>query len=151
MKKILSGLLAAVLCLSLAACGGKEETPFDPAADAKTLLDSGAFTDGLEEIDRDIACTLYGIDETTVSDCAVYGSTGATAEELTIFTFSNHDDAGTALTALQNRVADRKEALAGYQPDEVTKLEGAVTQARGNSVLLVIAADYTPVETFLKG
>ncbi|MEA4955214.1 MAG: hypothetical protein VB096_06840 [Pseudoflavonifractor sp.] len=71
MKKILSGLLAAALCLSLAACSSKEETPFDPAADAKTLLDSGAFTDRLEEIDRDIACTLYGIDEKTVSDCAV--------------------------------------------------------------------------------
>lgn len=151
MKKILSGLLALALCLSLTACGGTEETPFDPAADAKTLLDSGAFTDGLEEISLDIACTLYGIDESTVSDSAVYGSTGATAEELAIFTFSNHDDAGAALAALQNRVADRKEALAGYQPNEVAKLEKAVTETRGNSVLLVIAADYAPVEAFLKG
>lgn len=151
MKKILFGLLALTLCLSLTACGGKEKSPFDPAADTKTLLDSGAFTDGLEEIDLDIACTLYGIDEKTVSDCAVYGSTGATAEELAIFTFSNADDTGAALTALQNRVADRKEALASYQPDEVTKLEKAVTETRGNSVLLVIAADYAPVEAFLKG
>ncbi len=129
----------------------RKRLPLTPPPTPKRCWIPGPLPTGWREIDRDIACTLYGIDETTVSDCAVYGSTGATAEELAIFTFSNHDDAGTALTALQNRVADRKEALASYQPDEVTKLEGAVTQARGNSVLLVIAADYTPVETFLKG
>ena len=43
------------------------------------------------------------------------------------------------------------EALASYLPNEITKLQSAVTEARGSSVLLVIAADYGPVDTFLEG
>ena len=46
---------------------------------------------------------------------------------------------------------DRTEALASYLPNEITKLQSAVTEARGSSVLLVIAADYGPVDTFLEG
>lgn len=151
MTKRWSGLVAAALCLSLAACGGgdKEAKAFDPAADAQTLLDSGAFSEALVVIDQATACELYGITESTVSSSAIYGSTGTTAEEFAIFTFSNEDDTGTALTALQTRVKDRKEALASYLPDEIPKLDAAVTETRGNSVLLVVANDYAPIETFL--
>ena len=143
MKKILSGFLAAVLCLSLTACGGdKKEAALVPADTAKALMDGGAFSESLTEIDKATACTLYGIDEATVTDSAVYGSTGATAEEVAVFTFDNSDDATAALTALETRVTDRKDALKDYQPAEITKLDGAITEARGNSVLLVVASDY---------
>ena len=43
------------------------------------------------------------------------------------------------------------EELRNYQPQELTKLEKAVIQVRGASVLLVVAADYGPVDTFLEG
>ena len=114
-------------------------------------MNSGAFSEALTEIDQDTACLLYGIDASTVTACAVYGSTGATAEELAIFTLKDSDAAGAALSALQLRVEDRTEALASYLPNEITKLQSAVTEARGSSVLLVIAADYGPIDTFLEG
>ncbi|BDF68891.1 hypothetical protein CE91St43_28630 [Oscillospiraceae bacterium] len=151
MKKLLAGITSLALCLSLTACGGDGKKAFDPSADAETLLNSGAFSEALTEIDQDTACLLYGIDASTVTACAVYGSTGATAEELAIFTLKDSDAAGTALSALQLRVEDRTEALASYLPNEITKLQSAVTEARGSSVLLVIAADYGPVDTFLEG
>ncbi len=150
MKKLLSGIFASLFCLSLVSCGGKAETPFDPAADAQTLLASNAFSESLTEIDPDIVCTLYGIDPDTVSSFAAYGSTGATAEELAIFSLTDADAAETALTALQYRVDDRIEELTNYLPDEITKLENAVLQIRGSSVLLVIAADYDPIYAFLE-
>lgn len=151
MKKILVGITSLALCLSLTACGGKSEAPFDPAADAQTLLAGDSFSEALTQIDQDTACALYGLDAGTVTGCAVYGSTGATAEELAIFTFTDADAAKTALAALQTRVEDRKEALATYLPNELTKLDGAVTVQRGASVLLAIAADYAPVTAFLEG
>ena len=150
MKKFLSGILAAALCLGLSACGGKETAPFDPAADAETLLASGAFSEELTQIDRAVICAQYGLDETTVTGCAAYAPTGATAEELAIFTFSSSDQADKALTALQNRVADRTDELEGYLPDEISKLDSAVVEVRGSSALLVVASDYGPVTTFLE-
>ena len=122
MKKIRFGILSLTLCLSLAACGGgKEPSPFDPAADAQTLLAAdGAFTADLTAVEEATACALY---------------------------------AEAALTALEYRVEDQKESAAdyaGYLQNELPKLEGAVTRQQGNSVLLVIAADYGPVNDFLE-
>lgn len=152
MKKLLCGILSLALCLSLAACGGKDPAPFEPEADAQTLLNSdGVFSEGLEAIDASAACALYGIDEATVTSAAVYGSTGATAEELAIFAFSSAEDAKAAQTQLQYRVEDRTEELRDYLPNELPKLEKAVIQVRGASVLLVVAADYGPVNDFLEG
>lgn len=149
MKKLLFAALS--LTLVLAACGGKggEGAAFSPD-DAKALLDSGAFSEALESIDRETACALYGIDEATVTGAAVYGSTGTTAEELAIFTLQDEEAAKAALTALGYRVEDRKEAMADYIPGEVVKLDKAVLEQRGTSVLLVIANDYAPVEERLK-
>ena len=150
MKKFLGAALTLALLLSLAACGGKEEeiAPFSPT-DASALLESGAFSEVLESIDTDIACALYGIDETTVTGAAVYGSTGTTAEELAILTFTDEEAAQAALTLLGYRVADRKDAMADYIPGEVPKLEEAVLEQRENTVLLVVASDYDPVKEFL--
>lgn len=156
MKKIRFGILSLTLCLSLAACGGgKEPSPFDPAADAQTLLAAdGAFTSDLTAVEEATACALYGIDPDTVTGCAVYmGNTGVSLEELAIFTLTDGEAAEAALTALEYRLEDQKESAAdyaGYLQNELPKLEGAVTRQRGNSVLLVIAADYGPVNDFLE-
>ena len=156
MKKLLCGLLPLLLCLSLSACGGREPAPFDPEADAKTLLETqGAFTGELEELELSTACALYGIGEEGVKSCKVYvGNAGVSLEELAIFVLNDADAAQEALTALEYHIEDQKEASAGYAGflrEELPKLEGAVLERRGCSVLLAVAADYGPVNTFLEG
>lgn len=159
MKKFLCIVCAMALGLSLSGCGEKKAdtpSPFDPERDGKALLETdGVFGGELEEVDQATACALYGIDENTVNSCKVYvGNIGVCLEELAIFTLSDDDAAQTALACLQYRVEDQKEAAAdyaGYLQDELSKLDGAVTERRENSVLLVIAADYGPVNTFLGG
>lgn len=158
MKKTLFVILPLALCL-LCACGGqeaKEPAPFDPAADAETLLNTeGVFTSDLTEIDQATACALYGIDEGTVDSCKVYmGNTGVSLEELAIFALKDEAGASAAQTSLGYRLEDQKEAAARYADylkDELSKLEGARVELRGNTVLLIVAADYSPVEDFLKG
>lgn len=149
MKKFLSVIVHAALYLTLAACSGQAAASFDPAADAETLLSSGAFSEALTEIDAPTACALYGIDEDTVTSCAVYGSTGTTAEELAIFACTDEDAAADAAQQLTYRVEDRIEELTNYLPDELPKLESAVVETRGSSVLLAVAADYTAIDAFL--
>lgn len=151
MKKFLSVLLSALLAVSLTAC--KQESspnPFSPDSDAQTLLDSGAFTEALTQIDTEVACARYGIDPATVTAGAVYGSTGATAEELAVFTFDTADHAEDAKKAMGYWLEDQTEAMSTYLPLEVPKLEKGVLEVRGASLLLVVANDYAPVDEFLK-
>ena len=139
MKKRIAALTAA-LCLLLAGCGAKSDQPYT-ADSVKTLLDAGIFSETLETVDKDIICALYGIEADTVTDCTAYLSTGATAEELVLFTLAEETDADTVKAACEKRVADQKAAYESYGPDEVTKLDGAVISVRENTVLLVVGSD----------
>lgn len=150
MKKLLSVFLLMGLLLSLAACKGESPKADLTLDDAQTLLDSGAFSEPLEEIDLEIACSLYALDQGKVTGAAVYGSTGATAEELAVFIFSDADAATAAKTSFETRIADRTGAMADYLPNEVPKLEKAVLEVRGATLLFVVANDYAPVEELLK-
>ena len=131
------------LCLTLAACGGgnEEAAAFDPAVTAQSLLDSGAFSDALEEVDASVAATLYGVDEADIADGVVYMSLSAGAEEIAVLVLSDADAAAAAMEGLEAHVADQRAALESYQPDEVSKLDGAILQQKGNSVLLAVCAD----------
>ena len=93
---------------------------------------------------------LYGIDESTVTGSAVYGSTGATAEEVAVFTLTDETAAQAAKTALETRVADQKTARESYLPAEIVKLDAAIIEQRGSSVLMVVAADAEAAQNALK-
>ena len=131
------------LCLTLSACGGgnEEAAAFDPDATAQALLDSGAFSDALEEVDLSVAATLYGVDEADLTDGTVYMSLSAGAEEIAVLVLADADAAAAALEGLEAHVADQRAALENYQPDEVSKLDGAILQQKGSSVLLAVCAD----------
>ena len=145
MKTLLLRLLPAALalCLTLTACGGGggAQAEFDPDAAAQALLDSGAFDDTLDTVDASVAAALYGVDEDDITDCAVYTSLSAGAEEIAVLVMADADSAAAALEGLEKRVADQRAALESYQPDQVAKLDGAILEQRGSSVLLAVAAD----------
>ena len=153
MKSLLIRLMpAALLCLALTACGGGGavgQTPYDPETAAQALLDSGAFSDALDTVDQDTAAALYGIDADTITGSAVYTSLSAGAEEIAVLVLTDEDAA--ALDGLEARVADQKAVLESYQPDEVSKLDSAIVEQRGNSVLLAVAADAEKARAALDG
>lgn len=144
MRSLMMKLIPAALCLCLAltACGAPaQKEAFDPEKTAQALLDSGAFEDTLDTIDQDAAIELYGLDAATVTGCVVYTSLSAGAEEIAVLTLTDEDAAAAALGQLEQRVADQKTALESYQPEEVAKLDKAILEQRGASVLLAVAAD----------
>ena len=151
MKSLLIRLMpAALLCLALTACGGGGavgQTPYDPDTAAQALLDS----DALDTVDQDTAAALYGIDADTITGSAVYTSLSAGAEEIAVLVLTDEDAAAAALDGLEARVADQKAVLESYQPDEVSKLDSAIVEQRGNSVLLAVAADAEKARAALDG
>ena len=156
MRQILTRLIPAalILCLTLTACSGKDDGGsggYDPAATAQALLDSGAFTDTLEAVDKDTAAILYGVDAESIVDCACYTSLSAGAEEIAVLSMKDADAAKTAMEGLEARVADQKAVLESYQPDEVTKLDKAILTQSGNTVVLIVAADGDKAQSTLDG
>ncbi len=157
MRNLMVRLLVPALLLGalLTACGGGGESaakPYDPSSTAKALLDSSAFSEPLEAMSVDLVCgPLYDIDAANVTDSAVYTSLTAGAEEIAVLTLKDEDTAKTALEALKTRVSDQTEALKDYQPEEVAKLDKAIVEQKGNSVLLVVAADADAAQEVLNG
>lgn len=144
MKKLLTVTLALALVLGLSACGGKEDETVWDTGDVQALLDSGAFSEELEELDKDTAFILYkladyGLDR--LSGAIVRRSAGATCEELAYLVLDSEDSAKTAEKALEDYVQSQIEANEDYRPDEIPKLEDAYISRRGSTLLLVVASD----------
>ena len=152
MKQALTALALALL-LGLSACsGGKSTAPtaYDPAATSKALLDSGAFAQELEALDADMAAPYLGLSQEP-EEAVVYTSLEGGYEELAVLRMADAEAAAAALEAVQAHVSDRRESEAEtqYKPEDLPKLEKALTEQAGNTVLLVVCADYDAAQKAL--
>ena len=149
--KRLTALLCALVLSLLCACGGQSAQPFTPAA-VNTLLESEVFSEPLEPLDMEIACFLYQLDgeQANLTDLQAHRSAGATYEEVAVLTFKSEADASAALTTMQSYLAARLADCKSYMPDQVPKLEHATLTQRANTILLVIADDWTAAAELVK-
>lgn len=146
MKKLTRMIPAVLACfLLLTACAGEASPAAWTAADTQAILDSGAFSEELEELDCDTAWMLYRLSEVAereqLTGGTVYRSAGATCEELALLVFENEAAADAALEAVEDYVQAQIDANRDYRPAEIPKLEGKWLEQRGNTLLLVVAGD----------
>lgn len=142
MKRKLTALCVA-LCLALCACGeppAEAKAPYDSES-VKSLLAADIFSEGLEEIDTDIACKVFGVDGETVDNCQAYLPTSTNAEALVLFVLNDEAEAGSTEDACRSWLERQIDSYRGYGPEHVPKLEGAVLSTRGSTVLLVVGND----------
>lgn len=97
---------------------------------------------------------LYGLDEAGLPREALTGaqshrSSGATCEELALLTFTDEKSAKTAVSVLNVYLIDQIEGNRTYRPKEIPKLEQAVLERRGTTVLLMVAGDYQAARNLL--
>lgn len=167
MKKKVCILLAAALALLLAAgllgCGERqeetgtpeEENPYNTSIDAgelaEYLFNNITFADELAEVDDDIAYEIYGIDENAVKDISVYMSTGATAEEIAVFTVGDDEGALLVSAAMSARIEQQKSGFENYVPEEIPKLENAVITEIDSAVIMIVCNDTSETETAIEG
>lgn len=148
--RVIAGLLAALLCLGLAACGEKAETSvFEVDKTPKALMDAGVFSEELEELEEVILLRLYELDEDKVEKSAGFASTGLTAEEVAVFVMADEQSAKDAEALLQAHLDYQIEANEDYRPQEMPKLDKAMIQRRGKTLLFLVANDYAAAEKTL--
>lgn len=81
----------------------------------------------------------------------VYTSLEGGYEELAVLRMADAEAAAAALEAVQAHVSDRRESEAEtqYKPEDLPKLDKALTEQAGNTVLLVVCADYDAAQKAL--
>ncbi len=154
MKKLVCGVLCCLALLS--GCGPtqpEQETNFPATVTTQALLDSGAFSEALEELDLETALMFFWLngDMAQYEGSKVYCSTGATSEAVAVICFADAQQAAEVEAALNTWVANQIEAEREYRPAEMEKLEHAIVQVRGNSALLVVAADWDKAAAAIPG
>lgn len=145
MKKWIFGMLVSALLLT--ACVGcaqqepEKEPSFPATLTVQTLLDSGAFSEQLEELDPLMLFPLSGEAE-DYDGSVLYYSTGATAETVAVITTPDDELLDAAEESLRNWLDYQIEAERDYRPAEAQKLEHAILEKRGFTILLAVAADW---------
>ena len=138
MKRILALLCAALLTLSLAACGGSGGKTADPGTLADDMLKALAPQGETMEVTGDVAANYYQIGD-EVKDYRIYLSTMYIAEEVAVFRLTDAKKADTVKKLCETRVQDLKDSFDGYLPDEYATVdENATVLASGDIVALVI-------------
>ena len=155
MRKQITSALTALLCLlALTACGSSQPAVYE-TSDVQAMADAGAFSETLEELDGETAFQLYrlssaGLSREDLTDCAVLRSSGATCEEGAVLVFGSEDQAKTAAAALEDYVQGQITENENYRPAEIPKLESALVDQRGSTVLLVVANDLEAAQSALE-
>ena len=147
MRKIFAMLLAAVLCLSLAACGGEKATDktVDAAAMFKALLNDVTYSGDATEFEAsetNVAMILGGtLPEGTEAYLAANNSS-----YLRCAVFACKDkDAAAAVKALIQRYIDES-IDAKYNVDEVALLQKAKIHTMGRYVAVAVTDDADGVD-----
>ncbi len=151
MRKLLTAALAALLILSLAACGaaphvssGSDSGQDTSGQDAPDL--DGLFTElsslcgeAAVDIEPATAAGLYGVEEGEIYACRAAG--GVSADEVTLFRCADRPRAEEILSLAETRLADQAESYADYLPEEAEKLRNAVAVRSGDVVAVAVCAD----------
>lgn len=144
MKRFVAILtLAGLMCAALCACAEKEKPAFAPEGTVEALLEApGVFSEELERLDDAILEGFYGIteDDGVVLEVG-YCSTGATAEEVAVLFFEGVKEAQAFEEKALAHIDYQKEANESYRPQEMPKLEEAIVERRGESILILVCDD----------
>jgi outer membrane murein-binding lipoprotein Lpp len=138
MKK--SGLFAllAAGALLVAGCGSSAKT-IDAAALAKDLTTEITYEDTLEEVDADTVSMYIDLPEGVESE--MYMGSGATAEEVGVFTAPDENTARETLDSVQSHLDDQTDSFSNYKPEEAKRVGSAVLEQKGNYVILCVSGD----------
>ena len=117
---------------------------------AQYLHENIEFEDFVDELDVEIAASLYNLTENEIvfEESSVYCSTGATAEEIAVFTVCD-GSLEAVKEACENRVEGQKMSFENYVPKELEKLSEPVIISEGNKVIMVVCNDANVAEDLI--
>ena len=128
---------------------GIAEVSVSAVADA--IKNGGSFKEDIETVDAEMVLTrMYGLDKAQIAEAAIYMSSGASAEEITVIRVANESDIDAVVAGCEARIDDQKKACEDYLPDEMPKLEDAVVYKNGNYVVMCVSQDSAKAKAIIE-
>lgn len=154
MKKTIGSILVAVvMLLSLAACGGGE---LDHQKVAESILNTAELNKAeLVQVNPAIVENYYpGLPALSEAYTIYVNGPGGMVEEVAVITAKDGSSANDIKTLVDNRLERQHSAFVDYVPAELPKLDNAVVKVQGNTVVVLISGDAnakTVVDNAIKG
>ena len=136
-----------MLLMLLTGCGGSEEL-LDGETALDRILTEVRFDTDLQ--DAGATAPLYFPDLPEGSQVRLYTGSGYYADEAALLTMRGTADTGKAMKIVENHLRELRDQFANYVPEEVPKIENAVTIRSGNQILLCITKDTDTVHSIVK-
>ncbi|MCD7745642.1 MAG: DUF4358 domain-containing protein [Lachnospiraceae bacterium] len=151
MKKLTAFFCAAVLMLSMTACGSKKEeaVSIDVSELAEALLET-VTSDDLSETASSLIPSIYYLDEEDVASAVAYASSGATACEIAVIESADSEDVSNVESMMQTRVDNQTTLYASYNQSEAARLDTAIIKSAGNYTVLCVCDDTDGAEEILE-
>ena len=175
MKKIFIALTAAVMALTLCACGGNDSGKTSDASKASTASTASAASTAdtdTSKSDTDLKAILekvkaevkmpadtsdfnaakmkrtFGIEEDLMDDFAgLYCTDGLTQDEIVYVKAKNEDATKKIEEQLQKNWESKYNVIKNYSPEQVKNIESAKVEKNGLYVSLVISADADKIKS----
>ncbi len=130
-------MLFALLIPVLASCGQNTE-PYT-TGDAQALLDAGVFDGDMVKVEG-FPSALYGMDSEDVVDCVSFraANTASSYDEVTVLILDDAETAENVVKALREVVESEIENAKAYCPAAVPRLQAAVIDRIGYTVLFAV-------------
>ena len=147
-KKILLFLLIVAIITTFSGCSSKNNTTeIDFNALSNELLENIEFKDELTAVDDAVIQKIYNIEDFVRAQ--VYISSGATAEEISLFEFDSNEKAEEGLKMAMERIEEQKADFGSYIPEELQKLDKAVVKQSGNYVIVCVSSSSDVAEEII--
>lgn len=139
-------IMVLLVFLAAAGCGGS--TPeIDAQAVLRSLLEQVAFDTELSEVGDYAALYFPGLPEGT--EVQLYMGNGCFADEVALLILPETADDDSAMQSVKDHIAELREQFTNYFPEEVEKIEHAVTYQSGRVLFLCITNDDTNASLIL--
>ena len=139
MKKCICLLLAALLLLSLAACGQKAAA-VDVQAQADAFATNCTFDSPLSPVDAEELSFYFTLPENT--EIAGYMADGTSTEMVVCANCKTEADAAALHENFQDYLAEQAEQASRYQPEEVDRIcNGGRTFCNKTNVIVLVCTD----------
>lgn len=152
-RRFLVLLSAVLLVLSLGACGGESKKAIDINEVAEKLQTEIEFSDKLEKMEDEMFDIIYaGFPADKVKNKVIYlSSSGGTAEEIACFEAVDEKAVEDIKKGIEDRLVFQRASFQNYVPDEVKRIDKAVTVVNGNVVVLVISDNPDKATEIIEG
>ena len=144
--RMLLPVMVMLMILPMTGCN-RAESEMDAQSMLEALLNNVRYDSELQQVGSN--AELYFLDLPQNTTIQLYTGSGYFADEVALLTLPSKDDSSEAMKAVRDHIRELRDQFTFYVPEELDKIDHAVTYQNGRYIFLCITNDYTNAERIL--